>query len=456
MPRTPSGPAGSEGGHTTRNAPAADGEGLRVALLKVLTAGSRPQQVLLKHCADEPLVIGREGHATGPLLLADTEVSRRHATLRREGERWTLLDEQSRNGTFVNGARVVSSTLAPGDVIRVGRTLIVYTEAEVRPNERFPAGGGRIAGTSITILRVQAEIGVVAPYAVPVLVLGETGAGKELVAQEIHARSGREGAFVPVNCAAIPAAHAERELFGAAGLAGASAGGLFASAERGTLFLDELAETPPEVQAKLLRVLATGEVRPVGGAGLTHVDARVVAATNGDLGAAVAAGTFRADLLARLSGWTIHVPPLRERREDVAALAACFLAARVAPPLSVDALEALLLHRWPYNVRELAQVVTAVAVRAAGVARVGLEHLPPEIARPVAARSRGSATAPAAPPPLELLVARDAIPTGDELLAVLRHFDGNVARVAEYFGKGRQQIYRWAARYGIDLDALRR
>jgi sigma-54 dependent transcriptional regulator, acetoin dehydrogenase operon transcriptional activator AcoR len=438
----------------------AGGPLLRLAMLKVLpVGGARAATVIL----DEPeLAIGREGTVAGPLALADTEVSRRHAIIARDGAAWTVADSGSRNGTFVNGARVERARLEHGGLVRVGRTLLLYLELEVRANESFAPASPRILGSSAAVLRLHAEIALVAAHAVPVLILGESGVGKELVAEELHRLSGRKGAFVPVNCAAIAESLAESELFGHVsgaftGARGAS-GGLFAAADGGTLFLDEIGEMALDLQAKLLRALAKGEVRPVGGSSATRVDVRVVAATNRDLGDAVAREAFRGDLFARLTGWTLRVPPLRERREDIVALAAAFLAQKGAPPLSVDAAEALLLHRWPFNVRELEQTMAAAALRAGGAAEVTLEHLPVELAQPVAARAPAAApaAAEAGEPPLDLLVSRENVPSRDDLVAALRRLDGNVARVAEFFGKERNQVYRWAKRYGLDLESYRK
>jgi transcriptional regulator with GAF, ATPase, and Fis domain len=298
-----------------------------------------------------------------------------------------------------------------------------------------------------------------------VLVLGETGVGKELVARELHRASGREGAFVPVNCAAIPEQLAESELFGhVAGAftgAGARSDGLFVSADGGTLFLDEVGELPPVLQPKLLRALATGEVRAVGAAAARRVQVRVVAATWRD----VVADTdgFRRDLLARLAGWTIPVPPLRDRRDDLLPLAAGVLAAQPgAPALSASAAEALLLHDWPRNVRELEQVVAAAAVRAGPAGVIGLEHLPEALATRVTARDAGDVAGPDAAasreavPPLELLVDRTATPDEPTLRMVLERLDGNLVKVAELFGRDRKQIYRWLERYGLDAESFRK
>jgi transcriptional regulator with GAF, ATPase, and Fis domain len=450
------------GDSTLTSPPTSGGARVRVRLLRVLpVGGARPTTVLLDGA---PVVIGREGHVLGPLALTDAEASRQHAVVARDGDGWTVADQGSRNGTFLDGALLTGPRpLADGSLIRVGKTLIVYAEAELRADEGLdvPAGSA-LVGASLGMLRVHGEIALVAPHDVPVLILGETGVGKELVAEEIHRRSGRTGAFIPVNCAAISPQLAESELFGhvAGAFTGASraSDGLFVAADGGTLFLDEVGELPIDLQPKLLRALAKGEVRPVGSAVTRQVDVRIVAATLRDLGTAIEADTFRADLYQRLSGWRVEVPALRARREDVASIAAALLARKQGPPLSADAAEALILHDWPGNVRELEQVLAAAVIRAAGQApratELRLEHLPPAIAAHLGARaSTTSAAAPALP--LSVTVSREVVPTRDELCAALTRFDGNVARVAEHFGKDRQQVYRWARRHGIDMDSFR-
>jgi transcriptional regulator with GAF, ATPase, and Fis domain len=303
--------------------------------------------------------------------------------------------------------------------------------------------------------RVRGEITLVAPRALSVVVLGETGVGKERVAEELHRLSGRAGPLLALNCAAVAPSLAESELFGHA--AGAFTGasqkhdGVFVAADRGTLFLDEVAEFPAALQPKLLRALATGEVRAVGRSEGRKVDVRVVAATHGDLEGAVHGGSFRGDLFARLAGWVIVVPPLRERREDVLRLAGAFVARHApATKLTANAAESLLLHDWPFNVRELEQTVTAALVRATeGTLRH--EHLPEPMARPIASRARSGASETPAPAPLRVRVPADAVPDAEGLRMVLEELGGNVARVASYFGKDRKQIYRWAERLGVKI-----
>jgi transcriptional regulator with GAF, ATPase, and Fis domain len=324
--------------------------------------------------------------------------------------------------------------------------------------------GSPLVGTSLATLHVHGEIDLVARHAVPVLLLGETGVGKEVVARELHRRSGRPGAFIAVNCAAISPQLAESELFGhvAGAFTGAAraADGLFVAAQHGTLFLDEVGELPLELQAKLLRALASAEVRAVGATLAQQVDVRVIAATLRDLHDGVFAETFRADLLHRLAGWELRIPPLRQRRDDVIAIAVAMLARRQAPPLSVDAAEALVLHDWPGNVRELERVLAAAVIRAGDApphTELGLAHLPPAIAARLGDRVDDAAALPEGlgAVPLAIAAPPGLTPTRDELVAALTRYAGSVARVAEHFGKDRQQVYRWARRYSVELSGFR-
>ncbi len=260
------------------------------------------------------------------------------------------------------------------------RTLTLH--AEVRELRRevgrvIAPGGERLVGRSPALLEIFKTIGKVALRNIPVLITGESGTGKELVAHAIHAASPRaEGPFVVINAAAIPRELLESDLFGheRGAFTGAvdSRPGRFRDASGGTLFLDEIGDMPIELQAKLLRVLQSGEVSSVGGRQVEHVDVRIVAATHRELDAEVRAGRFREDLLYRLRVVPVHIPPLRERPEDVALLAHTFMN-RYASELSegpvvlADAsIERLGEHTWPGNVRELENAIKRALVLHSG------------------------------------------------------------------------------------------
>ncbi|PRQ05599.1 Transcriptional regulatory protein ZraR [Enhygromyxa salina] len=238
------------------------------------------------------------------------------------------------------------------------------------------AGMDGMVGTSHALLRMQARVRSAASSDAPVLIVGESGSGKELVARSLHQLSGARapGPFVPVNAAAIPEALAEGELFGVerGAFTGATSArmGLFEHANGGTLFLDEITEMPIALQAKLLRVLEDGNIRRVGARAQIRCDVRLIAATNRDPAAAVELGHMRQDLLYRLDVLRIDVPPLRERKEDLPALAAHFLRdcaeryAAPAPTIEPDALALLHGHDWPGNIRELRNVIERAFTRA--------------------------------------------------------------------------------------------
>jgi two-component system nitrogen regulation response regulator GlnG len=330
--------------------------------------------------------------------------------------------------------------------------------------------GDRLVGRSPALLEVFKTIGRVAASDVPVLVTGESGTGKELVARAIHQASARAaGPFVAVNAAAIPRELLESELFGheRGAFTGAveSRPGRFREARGGTLFLDEIGDMPLELQAKLLRVLQSGEVTSVGGRRPEHVDVRILAATHRELDAAVREGRFREDLLYRLRVVPIHIPPLRERPEDVAALAQHFVA-RYAEELgtgprllSPDAQERLLAHPWPGNVRELENAIKRALVLGTG------EVLAPEAFAFLAAPAAAEADPAAGLRDWVLREVDAALAAGthdlhDALLRrierpllerVLEHTGGNQLRAAALLGINRNTLRKKLTELGIEV-----
>lgn len=306
-------------------------------------------------------------------------------------------------------------------------------------------------GRSPGMQQLFREIRQIARASGPVLVVGESGVGKEMVARALHEESARcGGPFVPVNCAAIPDSLVESELFGhvAGAFTGADRrrGGLFAQAERGTLFLDELTELPLPAQAKLLRVLQEGAVRPVGADDERGVDVRVIGASNKGVQREVEEGRFREDLYYRLETFVLHIPPLRDRGDDVEMLAARFLAAlrlehgQAIEGFSEEALAGLRSYPFPGNVRELQNVVERAVTFCVG-GRIEVEHLGPRIEAHLRRGGRAASVLPH-------LVDEQQLPSLDDVKLryvrfVLDRLNGNKRRAAAILGIGRRTLYRY-------------
>jgi transcriptional regulator with PAS, ATPase and Fis domain len=389
----------------------------------------------------------------GISLPEDPQASRKHASVHRSpaGE-LRLVDEGSRNGTRVNGQRVTEAVLEDGDVISVGGSFLVVSLEPERLGDAQVAG---LLGSSVAARRLRTLCSQVAPSDATVLLLGESGCGKEVAARALHALSGRSGPFVAVNCGAIPETLAESLLFG--NLAGVFTGavarpGLFRAAEGGTLFLDEVGELPVSLQPKLLRVLQDRAVLAVGAATPHPCDVRVVAATNRDLKTSVAGESFRGDLYARLAEFPVHLPPLRKRREDVLGLLVHALGAPGEPPaLEAELVERLLLYSWPYNVREVRTVAKQLRIRA-GAGPYRLEELEGSLPLPLT---------PHGPPPEVQAEAggseeREPPPNRAQLEELLWLHRGVVADVARAMSRSRKQVYRWLHHHGLEVEAFRR
>ena len=325
----------------------------------------------------------------------------------------------------------------------------------LRENRRLRAdaiGAREILGESEPIRQLKEQIEMAGPTHGWVLITGENGTGKELVARQIHLKSKRvHGPFVEVNCAAIPEELIESELFGheKGAFTGALARkrGKFELAHGGTIFLDEIADMSLKTQAKILRILQEHKFERVGGTETIEVDVRVIAATNKDLEAEMRAGRFREDLYYRLNVIPFHVPPLRERREDIPILARAFVAESCAeaglPPKQISgrALALLQAAPWPGNVRELRNLVERLVLMTPGE-RIGPEHLPENIRNPGGAAQATGAT---------LEEARRAFER-EFLLARLRENGGNISRTAEAVGIARESLSRKIKSLGIEVQ----
>jgi DNA-binding NtrC family response regulator len=401
------------------------------------------------------------------LRVPDRRMSAVHARLRRAGGGWTLEDAGSKNGSIVNGERMAVAGLEDGDLIELGHTFFIFRSALRTPVRApgdldasdlldRPTALATLDPAFASSLERLARIG---RSEVPVLLLGETGTGKELLARAIHEASERSGSFVAINCGALPQSLLEAQLFGHS--RGAFSGavrdepGYVRAAHGGTLFLDEIGDLALPSQAALLRVLQEREVIPVGATQPIPVDLRVVAATHVPIDQHVKRGTFRSDLLGRLAGFTFSVPPLRDRREDIGLVLANLLAQipLADPLLTAKAARALLGHSWPRNIRELSQCLSSAAVLAEGGVIQAFD-LPQAMTRPRAADARPDAASSPWPLPAGVR-APDDERLRDELIAKFAQHAGNVSHVARAMGKARSQIQRWMRRFEIDPEKYR-
>lgn len=408
----------------------------------------------------------------GRASLAEPTISRQHAELTWDAAAGshTVRDAGSRNGTALDGRPVGESPRPLNDqaVLRFGDVVAVYergravADADAGPHPAVDPEA--IPGQSAAAAALRRQVARAAPDPSPCLLLGETGTGKESVVAELHRLSGRPGALVALNCAALSPQLVESQLFGHA--RGAFTGavgpqtGLFRAAERGTLFLDEIGELPLELQPKLLRAIQERQIQPVGETRAVAVDVRVVAATHRALPDMVERGLFRRDLYARLALWEIPVPALAERRADLVAwlhrLEARWRAERPrvqTQPLAPDAdvVEALLLAAWPENLRGLDRVLHRLAAEGGGpVTRARLDSLGLSLVRAVEPVSSTESIADASQPGGES--ARPGIPDAETLVALFAECGGSIRAVARRLGRDRKQIYRWVERYGLRVN----
>jgi len=338
------------------------------------------------------------------------------------------------------------------NALRERRLRAEVRELRARGDGTMPVGESRAMRAVVDLVRRAA------PADTPVLLLGETGTGKEVLARSLHASSPRAAApFIAVNCSAIPEALLESQLFGHRRGAFTDARedrkGLFLEAGGGTVFLDEIGDMPASLQAKLLRVIQEREVHPLGAPAPVRVDARVVAATHRDLPSLVAAGGFRQDLYYRLNVIAIHVPPLRERPEDILPLAAHFLErhgrrlGRLSSTISEEAIERLRGYPWPGNARELENAIERALVLGRDDV-IGIADLPETV------RSRSPAAAAIAHPDVGDAGGTRSLADveREHILTTLRAVGGNKAEAARRLGMDRKTLYRKLEGFGIDPD----
>jgi DNA-binding NtrC family response regulator len=419
------------------------------------------------------VVVGR-GDDAGIRVDAST-VSRRHAELSLGPGVVTVADLGSQNGTRVNGERIGDTRpLAYGDILSLGEVTAVFSEerrgsaeralAEIEGSDQartLDVGGCKVLLADAAMMHVYAQIERLAPTEVSLLILGETGTGKELAASALHFWSRRKDKpLLAINCAALPDNLAESELFGyeRGAFSGAvtSKPGRLESAPGGTVFFDEVGDLSLAIQAKLLRTLETRRITRLGSVEERPIDVRVVAATHRDLEAEVAAGGFRKDLYYRLTVGVVRLPPLRERPRELPLLARRFLAdaclSQGRPPLSLDeaAVDRLRSHPWPGNVRELKNVMEYLAATAIGDAidpgaifqRLGVSNTQP----PSPAAEAGP---PGSEQPLKSLAEATSDFERQTIEAALRAAGGNKTRAAKLLGIPLRTFMTKIKRYGL-------
>ncbi len=443
------------------------------------------------------------------VVISDDTVSRYHCKIAQEDTGYVLIDQRSTNGTFINKVRVREAFLKPGSIVSVGQSQLRFSareeEVQIVPSHNTRCAG--LIGGNPRMREIYSIIEKIAPTATTVVIDGETGTGKEVVAQAIHSLSPRsKNDLVVFDCGAVPPNLIESELFGheKGSFTGAmmTRQGLFEQADGGTLFLDELGELPLDLQPKLLRALEQREVRRVGSTKAAKVDVRIIAATNRNLEEEVRAGRFRQDLFYRLSVVRLHLPSLGERTDDIPLLVEHFLqtgsyntrpGGRRVTAIAPEAMAALQAYPWPGNVRELVNVIErAVSFCDSGI--LALADLPDYLRNPKASpgnirrdstlgggnrravtHNSGSApivpmspTAPTPTPPEELLAEgvtfKDAKERWvasferDYILQMLRRNNGNISHAARAADIDRKYFRKLMKKYdieaaGVDEDA---
>jgi DNA-binding NtrC family response regulator len=388
------------------------------------------------------------------VVIADDSVSRTHAEITRDDQGYRLRDLGSTNGTFVKGSRISDAYLSPGDTLAVGKVEMRFVPRDARP-ELLPSERshfGPVLGSSLAMRRIFGILERICDSEVTVLLTGETGTGKDMVARALHDASGRaKRPYVVVDCGAVAPSLIESELFGHE--KGAFTGahqrrrGAFELAHGGTLFLDEVAELPLELQPKLLRVIENRRIRRVGGTEELDVDIRILAATHRNLDEAVESGEFREDLFFRLAVVSAQIPALRERREDIPMLIDAFsrrLPATMWRKPEAEAMARLVGYDWPGNVRELRNVVE----RSAYLSPNGVIDL-----ITTGGVRREDERRVAFDPTLTFREQKErAVEVFEEayLQWLLERAGGNISRAAREADMDRKYLHKLLRRYGID------
>jgi sigma-54 dependent transcriptional regulator, acetoin dehydrogenase operon transcriptional activator AcoR len=452
---------------TAVQSPLSPGEQKDRAVLLVVgsaEAPALPARTRLQIAGDD-LFIGRraEGVPAGAnvAVLEDGLISSQHARITRGAGGFDLEDLGSKNGTWIDNQRLDDKEgkvrLRDGALLFFGNHVAVFrmvSQIELEAiKAELVAPFGPVATASPALAVACDRLRRLAASDGELLILGETGAGKEVYARAVHQASGRKGRFVAINCAAIPRELVESELFGyrqgAHSTAHQAKPGLIEEAEGGTLFLDEIGEMTPEAQIKILRFLQDRELTPLGSTRPRQMDVRIVAATNRTAaGPGKGPSGLRDDIVGRLGAAPIHLPPLRNRVEDLGVLAAHFLGrASSSAKFEQPAFRALALHGWPLNVRELEKIISTAAVLTGSGKAIALRDLSEPIARVLSAPAGAGAGVRRTTGPS---------PTPAQIEESLRRYEGNVADVSRELGKHRAAVWRWIKKFGLDPQKFRR
>jgi transcriptional regulator with PAS, ATPase and Fis domain len=420
----------------------------RHAVLLAASFGNRRE---LRLPAEGSLTIGRGAETPEGPLFDDRLLSREHLRITRTSRGYEIEDLGSTNGTFLDGPRLERPTrLSSGALVLFGNQVAVFrlvSDAELAAmREDAAAPFGLVPTFSPALASTYSRLRKLARTDAELLLVGETGVGKELCARAIHRASGRKGRFVAINCSALPSAVVERELFGH--LAGAhptakgAKAGLVQAAEGGTLLLDEIGDLAADLQTKLFRFLQDRTFSPLGSTKLRRGDVRVLAATTRQA-IGVGPDALRADLVARLGTEPIPLLPLRKRPEEILSLVRHF-AGGTLREVEPAAVRALCLYGWPLNVRELEKTIAHALAMTGGV-RLRLEHLPGAVR---GALQRGA--------PMEVR-RRDPrpAPEASELEQLLKQYDGNVASVARALDRKWNVVWRWVVKYKLRPEKFR-
>jgi len=455
---------GDRGETTTQHSAGSSGAaGTRVAALWLVVFGDGG---LTMHALPErgELVLGRDEACQ--VSLPHAKISRRHARLVVAEAGVNVEDVGSTNGIYIGKRRLergVSTPINAGACLQLGPYTAMLVGGATETVSIDGAFAAAISVRDPTLAGASELVARIAASGVSVLILSETGTGKEILTRTLHDLSGRSGPLVAINCASLGESLLESELFGheRGAFSGAVSAkpGLLEVSHGGTVLLDEIGDLSPDLQAKLLRALETRSVQRVGGVRPIELDLRVVAATHRNLVADVAAGRFRQDLYFRLNGITLTIPPLRERRDAIPGLVTSFVAGAaqaqrlaVPPAVTLAALARLVQHDWPGNVRELRQVIER-ALLLSGGHEIRSKHLVLD-ALP---SPRPAAVTDAVQTPGRRLAGPRAAGTvdRDRLEALLRLHRGNVSKVSSELGTSRSHVRRLAQRFGLAPDDFR-